>query len=55
MFSTTVSIKGLQKFLTSHQVGGAAVACKSAKLHSYKAIRNVRKEADDQVSVNGIA
>lgn len=28
MFSTTVSIKGLQKFLTSHQVGGAAVACK---------------------------
>lgn len=28
MFSTTVSIKGLLKFLSSHQVGGTGIACK---------------------------
>ncbi|KAL7420160.1 DNA damage checkpoint control protein [Cryptotrichosporon argae] len=27
MFSTSVSIKGLQKFLTSHLIGGTAIAC----------------------------
>jgi hypothetical protein len=30
MYSTTVSIKALQKFLTSHLVGGTAIACMSA-------------------------
>lgn len=28
MFSSTVSIRGFQKFLTSHHVGGTAIACK---------------------------
>lgn len=27
LFSTTVSIRGFQKFLTSHHVGGVAIAC----------------------------
>jgi len=27
MFSTNVAIRGLQKFLTSHLVGGTAIAC----------------------------
>lgn len=47
MFSTTVSIKGLQKFLTSYQVGGAAVAC---KLHAIV----VSTELINQVSANDI-
>lgn len=27
MFSTTISIRGFQKFLTSHYVSGVAIAC----------------------------
>lgn len=29
LFSATVSIRGLQKFLTSHHVGGVGIACVS--------------------------
>ena len=32
MFSTLVSIRGLLKFLTSHLVGGVAIACEFSSL-----------------------
>jgi len=32
MFSSTVSIRGFQKFLTSHHVGGIAIACELSAL-----------------------
>lgn len=31
MFSTTISIRGFQKFLTSHYVSGVAIACELSK------------------------
>ena len=33
MFSTTVSIRGLLKFLNSHLVGGTAIACEVSGPH----------------------